>query len=121
MLSFIVYFTLALSVLAGLTAAILNIGRDMAACPISGPTAKAASKVIAVGYLAIGFGAVVLGGIAVPVAMDNQTVGVMLGLGILSLCLGLGFTQAMGSLRQAADQAMLLLQSKAEVEAKGLA
>ncbi|MEO0359137.1 MAG: hypothetical protein AAF386_12780 [Pseudomonadota bacterium] len=121
MLSFIIYFTLALLVLIGLTAAILNIGRDMAACPISGPTAKAASKVIAVGYLAVGLGGVVLGGLAVPLVAYNPQIGVLLGLGLACLSLGLGFTQAMASLRQAADQALLLLQPKADVDAQGLA
>ncbi|MGB1235173.1 MAG: hypothetical protein ACPG5U_05525 [Planktomarina sp.] len=113
----ICYFVIALSVLIALAMMILNIGKDIGVCPVSGRVARAASKVISVGFLAIGLGGVMLAAIALPILSGTPQVGLLAGLGIVCLCLGLGFSQAMANLRQVADRASLLAQANAAPEA----
>lgn len=110
----IAYFAIAFAVLIGLAVMILNIGKDIGVCPVSGRVARAASKVIAVGFLAIGLGGVMLAAIALPVLSAAPQIGLLAGLGIVCLCLGLGFSQAMANLRQVADRASLLANQAAD-------
>ena len=100
MLSFAVsYFVLILGLLAFLATMILKIGRLLGNCPESGTAARAAAVTIATGFCVIGAGGVILIGAAVPLAHQVLLIGFMLLVGFAALCLGLGFTHAVGTLQ----------------------
>lgn len=96
---FLTYFTVALAILAGLVTMILKIGAMMGTCPISNGAARAASITIATGYSAIGLGGVTLAAILVPALIELGPIALLAALGGASLALGLGFTQAVATLR----------------------
>ena len=92
------YLTLALVALISLTLMILRIGSMMSDC--SGlPAARAASVTIATGYGAIGFGMVLMIGAGVVLFAETPFVGTLITSGFVALCLGLGFSQAISTLR----------------------
>ena len=62
-------------------------------------TARAASVTIATGFAAIGAGGVILIGAILPMMEQAPLAGFLGALGFAALCLGLGFTQAVGTLR----------------------
>lgn len=93
------YIALGFGALAALAAMILRIGALLGDCPKSRATAHAAAVTIATGFAAIGAGGVILIGAALPLLTDAPFVGFLAGLGLAALCLGLGFTQAVGTLR----------------------
>lgn len=78
---------------------ILKIGAMMSDCPQNGPAARTAAITIATGFAAIGSGGVLLIGAVLPLLPKMPEMGVALGLGFAALCLGLGFTQAIATLR----------------------
>lgn len=95
----ILYIALGFGTLAALATMILRIGALLGDCPQSIRTARAASVTIATGFAAIGAGGVILIGAAMPLAEQAPLAGFLGALGFAALCLGLGFTQAVGTLR----------------------
>lgn len=109
-LIFPIYFILAACALAALSFMIFKIGDALADCPSTGRAAKAGSLTIVTGFVAIGGGAVLIIAAGVFTSLnDIAAEGVMAALGLSVLCLGLGFTHAVATLRdvvaQAADRA----------------
>jgi hypothetical protein len=99
------YVLLAFGALATLCLMILRIGTLMGQCPTTGAAARTAALTIATGYAAIGAGGVILVGALIPLLADAPLMGFLLALGFASLCLGLGFTNAMATLRAALSPA----------------
>lgn len=97
-MSLVIYFTLTLSVLAALDAMILLIGSRIGECPQTGRAARAASVTIATGFAAIGGGAVLLIAAGLPL-LGGGLAPTLLATGLAALCLGLGFTHAVTTLR----------------------
>lgn len=93
------YLILAMGAVVALAFMILKIGAMIGACPDSQRVAKAAGVTIATGFCAIGAGGVVLIGAALPLMPAAPLAGLMAALGLAALCLGLGFTHAVGTLR----------------------
>ena len=101
------YLTAGLIIVALLSYMILKIGALMSQCPQgrtdtsagTNPGARTAAITIATGFAAIGSGGVLLIGAVLPLLADMPELGVVLGLGFVALCLGLGFTQAVATLR----------------------
>jgi hypothetical protein len=93
------YIALAFGALAALAIMILRIGALLGECPQSRATARAAAITIATGFAAIGAGGVILIGAALPLVANAPLAGFLAALGFAALCLGLGFTQAVGTLR----------------------
>jgi len=111
MLAFILSFIgLSLAALVALTRMILLIGTMQQSCPENGPAARLVSVTVATGFCAIGAGGVLLIAAALPVLAEVPVVGFFVGLGFAVLCLGLGFSHAVNTLR-------LMLQGPAEREA----
>lgn len=101
-----IFFLIAASALAALSVMIFKIGEALADCPVTGRAAKAGSLTIVTGFVAIGAGAVMIIGAGVFVALPQLDVeGVMAALGLSVLCLGLGFTHAIATLRDVVAQA----------------
>ncbi|MEO0402428.1 MAG: hypothetical protein AAF214_08625 [Pseudomonadota bacterium] len=97
----LIYFNLALGAVAALTAMILRIGALADACPTNQGRAHVVAMSVATSFAAIGAGGVILIGAVLPILPDAPLVALMLALGFAALCLGLGFTHAIGSLRAA--------------------
>ena len=97
-IALITYIALSFGTLGILGWMILRIGALLGDCPASNARAKAASVTIATGYLAIGAGGVVLGGAAAVFVAPNVA-GIVAILGAIVLCLGLGFSNAIATLR----------------------
>ena len=98
--SAILYLGGGLATLALLSAMILKIGALMADCPGGGPAARTAAITVATGFAAIGAGGVLLIGAALPLFAATPVPAAMVALGLAALCLGLGFTQAVATLRE---------------------
>lgn len=99
------YVTLALGALIALSGMILKIGTLLAACPQNTPATKAVAVTITTGFAAIGAGGVILIGAALPLLVKSPVLALMLGLGLAALCLGLGFSHAVATLRAVLAQA----------------
>ncbi|MEM6304612.1 MAG: hypothetical protein AAF744_07830 [Pseudomonadota bacterium] len=96
------YILLAFGALTALCSMILRIGALIGHCPDSSAKARTAAITIATGFAAIGAGGVILIGALLPVFQEAPLTGFMLALGFAALCLGLGFTHAVGTLRAVA-------------------
>ena len=95
----LLYIALGFAGLVALATMILRIGTLLGDCPQSRATARAGAVTIATGFCAIGAGGVILIGAALQL-FENAPFASFLGaLGFAALCLGLGFTQAVGTLR----------------------
>jgi hypothetical protein len=101
MMMLLTYLTVSLLALMGLSAMILLISRALVDCPENGPRARAAGITIATGYLAIGGGAVLLIGALATLEADLGLL--VFTLGLACVVLGLGFTQAVTTLRAVVD------------------
>jgi hypothetical protein len=95
----VIYLAIALGMLVALAAMILKIGTLLGQCPEARHAARAAAVTIATGFCAIGAGGVALIGGALPLVQSEPAAGLLLALGLVALCLGLGFTHAVGTLR----------------------
>lgn len=93
------YIALGFGGLAALAVMILRIGTLLGECPQSRATARAGAVTIATGFSAIGAGGVILIGAALPLLAQAPMAGFLLALGFAALCLGLGFTHAISTLR----------------------
>jgi hypothetical protein len=94
-----IYFIGTSALLAVLTLMILRIGAMMADCPKNGPAIRTASVTIATGFAAIGAGGIILIVALLGAFQIEPILGLLLSLGLAALCLGLGFTHAVGTLR----------------------
>lgn len=93
------YLVVETMVVVALAVMILRIGHMLADCPVRGPMVRAASVTIATGFVAIGLGMVVLLGVAaVAVGLDSP-MPLIGAIGFGTLCLGLGFSNAIAVLR----------------------
>lgn len=99
-MSLVIYFVFALAFLGALATMIVKIAKGLGDCPQTGRVARAAGVTIATGYAAIGGGAVALIGSALPV-MQGGAPATIFAIGFAALTLGLGFTHAVTTLRQA--------------------
>ncbi|MFT7593289.1 MAG: hypothetical protein ACI8R4_000602 [Paracoccaceae bacterium] len=99
------YVILSLGTLITLSGMILKIGTLLADCPQTTPATKAVAVTIATGFAAIGAGGVILIGAALPVLSGSPVLALMLALGLAALCLGLGFSHALATLRAVLHQA----------------
>ncbi|WP_299025025.1 hypothetical protein [uncultured Sulfitobacter sp.] len=95
----LLYMALGFGALTALAIMILRIGALLGDCPQSRATARAAAVTIATGFAAIGAGGVILVGAMLPLLANAPLAGFLAALGFAALCLGLGFTQAVGTLR----------------------
>lgn len=95
----ITYITLAVAALIALCIMILKIGTLIGDCPQSKTAARAAAITVATGFAAIGSGGIILIGAALPLMEDAALPAFFLSLGFAALCLGLGFTHAIATLR----------------------
>ncbi|WP_299141924.1 hypothetical protein [uncultured Tateyamaria sp.] len=95
----LVYFNLALGAVAALAVMILRIAALAEICDAGPERAHAAGITVATGFAAIGAGGVILIGAGLFVLPDAPYAALMLALGLAALCLGLGFTHAVGTLR----------------------
>lgn len=107
----LLYIVLAFGAVTALATMILRIGALLGDCPQSRATARAGAVTIATGFAAIGAGGVILIGAALPLLAQAPLAGFLAALGFAALCLGLGFTQAVGTLRA------LMYDAKAKVSA----
>ncbi len=92
--------------LAAMVFIILQIGKDMGECPQSGASARAASRVIAVGYAACGLGGLIFAS-SIMVSKSIPLEGFLLSLGLVIFALGIGFGIAMSNLREVANKAAI--------------
>lgn len=95
----ITYITLAAAALVALSIMILKIGTLIGDCPQSATAARAAAITVATGFAAIGAGGIILIGAVLPLLQDAALPAFFLSLGFAALCLGLGFTHAVATLR----------------------
>ena len=93
------YIALGFGGLAALAIIILRIGALLGECPQSRATARAGAVTIATGFSAIGAGGVMLIGAALALLAQAPMAGFLVALGFAALCLGLGFTHAISTLR----------------------
>ena len=95
----IAYLLISFAALIALCKMILHIGSMLGTCPQTGAAARAAAVTIATGFAAIGAGGLVLISAMMPLYPIALPAVFLLALGFASLCLGLGFTHAVGTLR----------------------
>lgn len=93
------YAAISLSVLLVLAIMILRIGSILGECPETGQAAKSAAITIATGYSAIGAGGVLLIASVLPILARDAAIALIPALGLAVICLGLGFTHAIATLR----------------------
>ena len=110
---FILYFSLAACALIGLAAMIFRIGAALTDCPVTGRAARAGALTIVSGFAAIGSGGIILiAAFAILLMPGFTAAGLMGALGLSLLCLGLGFTQAVASLRDVIAQAAAAMKTQ---------
>ncbi|MDG1471015.1 MAG: hypothetical protein P8Q26_05565 [Ascidiaceihabitans sp.] len=100
------YIAIAAGGLIALALMILKIGQMIGDCPQSKAAARAAAVTITTGFAAIGAGGVILIGAVLPILRDEPLAALMLALGFAALCLGLGFTHAVATLRAVVSDVM---------------
>lgn len=99
------YLCLSLAMVMAMTVMILKIGAMIGDCPKSGRAARAAAVTIATGYAMIGLGGAGLIAAAIPfINLDGWAV--LPCLGLVAICLGLGFTNAVATLRAVVQEAV---------------
>lgn len=99
------YLGLALMMLLAMALMILRIGTLLGECPQSGRAAKAGAVTIASGYAMVGLGAVILMGAAIPL-LEGGLLALLPTLGLVAICLGLGFSHAVATLRAVVREAL---------------
>ena len=95
----VIYALIGICGLTALAIMILRIGNMIGDCPKSKGAARAAAVTITTGFAAIGAGGVIMIGALLPLMPLKPDAVLMLALGFAALCLGLGFTHAIGILR----------------------
>jgi len=100
---YLTYFALSFTVLLALVGMIMKIGAAMGNCPQTTGAAKSASITIATGYLTIGAGGVFLIAVALPLISNAPATALLLSLGLMCMALGMGFSNAVATLRVVAQ------------------
>ncbi|MEM8632569.1 MAG: hypothetical protein AAGF74_15145 [Pseudomonadota bacterium] len=100
----ITYFSLAFALLIALAAMVLQIGKALGECPDTGRTARTAATTITTGFVTMGAGGVILAALLISQGEPAQTL--LIALGLVCVVLGLGFTQAVATLRAVVDDAV---------------
>lgn len=93
------FIAISMVTLVALTRMILLIGAMQQDCPENGPAARLVAVTVATGFCAIGAGGVFLIAAGFPMLMQAPVVAFFVGLGLAVLCLGLGFSHAVNTLR----------------------
>lgn len=100
MLTYLLSFIgLSLLALIALTRMIVLIGSMQRECPETGPAVRLVAVTVATGFCAIGAGGVFLIAAAFPLLAQAPMMAFFVGLGLAVLCLGLGFSHAVNTLR----------------------
>ncbi|WP_122072614.1 hypothetical protein [Pseudophaeobacter sp. EL27] len=99
------YLGLGLLMLLSMALMILKIGSLLGDCPRTGRAAKAAAVTIATGYAMVGLGGVVLIGAAIPL-LEDGLLALLPALGLVAICLGLGLSHAVATLRAVVREAV---------------
>lgn len=97
------YTVVAMAGLAALAVMILKVGKMMGDCPQRGPAIRSAAVTVCTGFCAIGAGGVLLIAGVLPLLGNDAALALMGALGLVAICLGLGFTQAITILRAVAE------------------
>jgi len=113
-----IYLALAFGGLTALSIMILKIGTLLVDCPQSVAKARMAAVTITSGFAAIGTGGVILVGALLPMLEDVALNGLFVTLGLVALCLGLGFTHAVATLRAILTERPEVARPEAEPVAK---
>ena len=116
-LIYTLYFALSFGILAAMAVMILRIGKAIGNCPQTQTAARAASVTITSGYLTIGAGGVFLVASLLPIIKQSDFTSLMLSLGVVCVALGLGFSNAIVTLRAAVRPAQTLAHSGAREKA----
>ena len=95
----LIYFVLTFGTVAALSAMILHIGKLMATCPDLQLRTRAVTVTVATGFAATGAGGSILIGALIPVLEGSTLTALCLASGLSALCLGLGFTHAVTTVR----------------------
>lgn len=107
MLTYIaIYLFLSLGMVVAMTMMILKIGHLLGDCPDTGMAARTASVTIATGYAMVAIGGVVLIGAGLASFDRTGAEGLLPGIGLAAICLGLGFTHAIATLREVVREAV---------------
>lgn len=96
---FIIQIALSLAAVGLLSKMIIKIGAMVDHCATTPQQAKTVSVTVATGFIAIGSGGALLISVGVSTLLDVSITGLMISLGLTSLCLGLGFVHAIATLR----------------------
>ncbi|WP_291734242.1 hypothetical protein [Leisingera sp. F5] len=112
-----IYLGLGMLRLLAMALMILRIGTLLGDCPRSGRAARAGAVTIATGYAMVGLGGVILIGAAIPL-LEMDFLGLLPALGLAAICLGLGFSHAVATLRAVVREALLADQPKREAQAR---
>lgn len=94
-----IYAILGTAGLVALCYMLMKIGALMATCPINGPQIRISALSITTGFATIGLGGLILLAAALVVLAEFEIAALASALGLGALCLGLGFTQAVATLR----------------------
>ncbi len=94
-----VYAVLGTTMLVALCYMLMKIGALMATCPVNGPQIRISALSITTGFATIGLGGLILLAAAILVLAEFEIAALACALGLGALCLGLGFTQAVATLR----------------------
>ena len=100
-----IYLGFGVLMLLAMVLMILRIGSLLGDCPQSGRAARAGAVTIATGYAMVGLGGIILIGAAIPL-LDMDTFGLLPALGLAAICLGLGFSHAVATLRAVVREAL---------------
>ncbi|MEX0300815.1 MAG: hypothetical protein AB3N24_00190 [Leisingera sp.] len=111
-----IYLGLGVLMLLAMALMILRIGTLLGDCPQSGRAAKAGAVTIATGYAMVGLGGVILIGAAIPM-LEMELLGLLPALGLAAICLGLGFSHAVATLRAVVREALQGAQPKLQARA----
>ncbi|MEM7473266.1 MAG: hypothetical protein AAF340_18105 [Pseudomonadota bacterium] len=98
-MTLLTYFSISFGALFLLALMITRIGSVLGECPDVVPGFRAAVATICTAFVAIGTGGVFLAAVVVALLSNEAVFALFVGLGVASLCLGLGFTQAIANLR----------------------
>jgi hypothetical protein len=96
----LIYFACAAAPLLALAATLVKLGVWAAPCPATGAGMRIAATALAAGYLAIGGGGIILIAAGAELLSPRWTPGtIFAATGLAWLCLGLGFSNAVVTLR----------------------
>ena len=93
------FLGLSLMALITMVIMILKIADMIGPCPVTSASPRVVAAPIAASYGAIGLGGILILAAMLPVADDLIQLAAIAALGLVAVCLGLGFTQAVTALK----------------------